>query len=152
MMDPTKLPAPPSRLLVVGVLVAHLLAGVAAGIALDRLVLLDWGRRPAGEWGMGRRGPWHMGREGAGHMQGRMLARIGQELDLTAEQREQVEAILPRHLAAFDSLRREMGPRLSALLDSTSAEVEAILTPDQRERWRRIRRQAPGSPEETKER
>ena len=58
----------------------------------------------------------------------------------TAEQRVQLEAILPRHVAAFDSLREELGTKLRALLDSSSTEIEAILTPEQRQKWEANRR------------
>jgi Spy/CpxP family protein refolding chaperone len=73
-------------------------------------------------------------------MHRRFSDRIARELDLTRDQREQFEAMLPRHEAAFDSLRTEMDSRLRTLLDSSAAEVERILTPEQKTKWEGIRR------------
>jgi hypothetical protein len=77
-------------------------------------------------------------------MQKHLADRISSDLALTPDQRGQLEMMLPRHLAAFDSLREEMGARLQTLLDSSSAEVETILTPEQRVKWAQNRRRFPG--------
>jgi hypothetical protein len=55
-----------------------------------------------------------------------------------------------------DSLLGSMGPRLKALMDSTNADIEALLTDEQRERFHEMqsrrhdvlirRRVAPGDP------
>ena len=132
----------PSRVVIVAILAAHLLAGFAAGVALDRFVL-HHRHGPFAGMGPGRGGPPEDPAARAA-MQKHMADRISSDLDLTAAQRAQIETMLPRHLAAFDSLRKEMGTRLQGLLDSSSAEVETILTPEQRVKWAENRRRFPG--------
>ena len=39
-----------------------------------------------------------------------------------------------------DSLLESMGPRLKALMDSTNADIEALLTEEQRERFREMQK------------
>lgn len=58
-------------------------------------------------------------------------------LDLTPEQQRQVGAILAD--SQRDALRREMMPRALALLDRTHTRISAVLTPEQRERFERLR-------------
>lgn len=120
-------------------IVAAFLAGLWGGVAVDHYL---WRGRPGGPLGgMGPdRGHGPEAPEQRAAMQRRMADRLTRELKLTPEQRQRVEVMLPRHMAAFDSLRREMAPRLQALLDSSSAEMEAILTPEQRVKWEENRR------------
>ena len=118
---------------------AAFLVGLWGGVAVDHYL---WRGRPGGPFGgMGPdRDHGVEGPEQRAAMQHRMADRLTRELKLTPEQHQQVEVMLPRHMAAFDSLRREMAPRLQSLLDSSSAEVEAILTPEQRVKWAENRR------------
>jgi xanthine/CO dehydrogenase XdhC/CoxF family maturation factor len=53
-------------------------------------------------------------------------------LHLTVSQEHAVEAILARSRADAGRVLVEMAPRLAAILDSTDAEVRAVLTPAQR--------------------
>jgi hypothetical protein len=128
----------PSRALIGVILAAHLLAGFAAGLALDRFVL-HHRHGPFAGMGPGRGGPPESPAERA-TMQKHLADRISNDLALTPVQRGRLETMLPRHLAAFDSLRVEMGSKLQTLLDSSSAEVETILTPEQRVKWVENRR------------
>jgi hypothetical protein len=61
------------------------------------------------------------------------LARV---LDLDAEQQRAVAAILSRHQAEVDAAWHEMQPHVRATLDSTSAEIIAVLRPDQAAKYR----------------
>jgi len=140
----------PSRLLVVLMLVALFGAGMVAGVTLDRLVLHHRhgpfaGMGPSGAPGRGS--PEERAARRA-DMHRRLADRMSRELGLSPEQRQQLDAMLPRHEAAFDSLRAEMDVRLRTLLDSTGAEVERILTPDQKTKWEAVRRRfrEPGPP------
>lgn len=73
-------------------------------------------------------------------------------LDLTAEQRREVGAILERSRREADELRLEMGPRLRRMNRRTVEDISQVLTPEQRERFeehmarwdRRQRRFGPG--------
>ena len=57
-----------------------------------------------------------------------------EELDLTSEQRKQVDAVLERRRRQTDTLMRSTMPRLRAITDSMRAEIAAVLTPAQRTR------------------
>lgn len=54
-------------------------------------------------------------------------------LDLTPEQRVQVDAIMERRRKELDAFWEEHGPQLRAVMDSARAEVRGVLTPEQRE-------------------
>jgi len=139
------------------VLVLQALLGVVAGVVMDRYVFLRHHRHaflryhgapPAmmGPGGMGYRHPpgadggdWEFG------MRRRMVDRLSQELALSASQRERLDSLMERRAASFRRVREEMQPRLKALIDSSRAEIEGLLTPEQRERFRQLRaREKPG--------
>ena len=54
-------------------------------------------------------------------------------LELTDEQRVQVDAIMERRRAEVDAFWKEHGPQLRAITDSARAEIRTVLTPEQRE-------------------
>ena len=60
------------------------------------------------------------------------------DLDLTDEQRVQIRAIFEKHRPAIDSLLGEAMPKIRALRDSADTEIQAILTPEQRERFEKM--------------
>jgi Spy/CpxP family protein refolding chaperone len=88
-----------------------------------------------------------------GRAEERMLDRFSRELRLSDEQRGQVAAILESKRQRIDALRAEIRPKFQDIHASASAEIRAILTPDQqpafdaiearhnaqRERWRRYK-------------
>lgn len=53
-------------------------------------------------------------------------------LQLTDEQRVQVDAIMERRRAEVDAFWKEHGPQLRAITDSARAEMREVLTPEQR--------------------
>jgi Spy/CpxP family protein refolding chaperone len=59
-------------------------------------------------------------------------------LDLTDTQREQMRAIFEKHRPAIDSLMNESMPKIRALRDSADAEISALLTPEQREKFEKL--------------
>ncbi|HKY60161.1 MAG TPA: hypothetical protein VJP59_04040 [Gemmatimonadota bacterium] len=63
---------------------------------------------------------------------------FGPALDLSDEQQARVDSLLEDQREKADSLMAVMEPRLRALMDSTNAAIEAALTPEQRERFRRM--------------
>jgi Spy/CpxP family protein refolding chaperone len=60
-------------------------------------------------------------------------------LDLSADQRARVGEIMSSRRARTDSLWRADGARLRAVVDSTRAEIRAVLTPEQRAEYDRLR-------------
>lgn len=53
-------------------------------------------------------------------------------LQLTDEQRTEVDAIMERRRAEVDEFWDQHGPQLRAIMDSARAEMRAVLTPEQR--------------------
>lgn len=60
------------------------------------------------------------------------------ELGLTDDQRRQIEQIFARAQPRTDAVLNEMLPRLRAATDSINAEIQAVLTPEQRRRLGRV--------------
>jgi hypothetical protein len=99
-------------------------AGVAVGVAVDRLVLYRY-------YGA------DVITDGTGSGTARRLAR---ELDLSSAQQVEIDSIIARQMTAYDSLRNEYQPRVRALMLGTRAAIDSILTPAQRERLRAMSR------------
>jgi Spy/CpxP family protein refolding chaperone len=125
-VTPRRLRSP--ALLAAGTLVATFAAGAATGAAVERARAPD----PAQEAPLRVRGtPPIYGAAGP----------LAEQLELTVAQRDSIEAILTAERARADSLYREFRPRLRARMDSSTAAVEAVLTPEQRTEWMRMRRE-----------
>ena len=120
-----------SRLLALGLLLLAFVAGALGGVAADRVLARA---DPVAQRGVGPPGPGGPG--GAIFPRGLPLAR---QLDLTPEQRDQIEAILREERSKADSVLRAVRPVLQARYDSANASIRAVLTPEQRERFDRFR-------------
>lgn len=83
-----------------------------------------------GAFGLGvyhtRFGDWRSA-QGAARFQERILSRLAKELDLRAEQREKVEAVLKEAGQEFARLREEIGPRFRDIRDRTRDQIRAVL-------------------------
>jgi Spy/CpxP family protein refolding chaperone len=78
---------------------------------------------------------------GLARLGSRWLARsLDRRLDLTAEQRKQVDAIIADTAREAAALRRQMTPRMLEILERSRRRISALLTPEQRERFERFRR------------
>ena len=64
---------------------------------------------------------------------------IFDKLDLTAQQRTRIDGIMESRRALTDSLWQTDGARIRAAVDSTRAEIRAVLTPDQATEYDRLR-------------
>ncbi|HSD49975.1 MAG TPA: hypothetical protein VLG48_01110 [Candidatus Methylomirabilis sp.] len=80
-----------------------------------------------GWWGSGRRDPQRF--------QQFMLRRLTRELDLRAEQRQQVEAILRESGEAFTRLREEIRPQFQAIRERSRDRIRALLDPGQQAKF-----------------
>lgn len=67
--------------------------------------------------------------------------RLLDQVELTAEQRASIDAILDRRREQTDSVWSEARPTLRVIMDTTRAEIRAVLTPEQRETYDRLRRE-----------
>lgn len=133
-----------NRPAIVLALVATFLIGISLGLVSGFFISLQLHRPPAGfpgRWG----GPGDRGvLERVGGEVGRrvvrhalVMPRLREALDLTDEQVARIEPLV-------NETHRAMG----AARDSLRARIERVLTPEQRERWRRLeaRRGFPGEP------
>ena len=64
------------------------------------------------------------------------MAVIDGELDLTAEQRTRIGAILARRQESLDGVWQEIHPRIRSTIDSTVSEIAALLDSAQAVRFR----------------
>jgi len=65
--------------------------------------------------------------------------RLTRQLKLDAGQQNKVEQILIRTQNELRSLRQDFGPRFQAILLNTQTEISAVLTPEQRQRFDKLR-------------
>jgi Spy/CpxP family protein refolding chaperone len=98
-----------------------LVIGVLAGIAMDRAFLDDRFPRPPR-----RHGP-----------PGQHLPPEFSEMNLTAAQSRQIQAILDRNRPRTDAVLEQFVPRLRAVTDSVRTEIRAVLTPEQQKAFDR---------------
>jgi Spy/CpxP family protein refolding chaperone len=69
------------------------------------------------------------------------VERIGRDLDLSAEQKEKIQAVLDKHQPTMDSLWTELRqrfPQLDSERVAVRQEVFSLLTPDQQARYTAI--------------
>jgi hypothetical protein len=107
-----------SKTLAIALLLAVFVAGGAAGWAAS-----TWSRRAAPRLG---RSPTAMAQ---------FLAR---RLDLSPEQQDSVRAILARNNVRQQAIWRDVRPRFDSLRTAVRSEINALLTPAQQERHRRL--------------
>lgn len=100
-----------ARAIVGSLVLIALIAGVAAGVAGARALA----PRPTIRAGLG-------------------MAPVLDELELTADQRREAEAILERSAPRSRAIMVELAERLGAVADSVDAELRVILTAEQRAR------------------
>ena len=106
-------------LLVVGSFAAMFAAGAFAGVAWERARTTEPKFRILVDGGQAR-------------MEG------FEELGVTDAQRQRVDDVFRRAQPRTDAVLKEMLPRLRAVTDSVNAEVQAVLTPEQRRRLGRM--------------
>lgn len=107
-----------------GAIVALFVVGVLVGVLGTHAFYLHELRQPGGLAAFGTR----------------LLAReLKHRLDLDPRQQAQVEQILADTRAESAALRREMMPRVLAILDRAHSRIDAVLTPPQRAEFEHYR-------------
>jgi Spy/CpxP family protein refolding chaperone len=122
-----------ARLLSIALLLAVFVAGAFTGVAADHLWLLHR-LAPRVHGPAGPHGP----PGSPGHRARDVHGELARRLDLTPAQRAKLDTIFARRGPRVDSIMRSMRPVLESELDATHAEVEAVLTPEQRVEFRKI--------------
>ena len=65
--------------------------------------------------------------------------RLNARVHLDPEQHRKVDQILTNTEGDLKALRREFAPRFVAILTNAESEISAVLTPEQRERFKKFR-------------
>jgi Spy/CpxP family protein refolding chaperone len=120
--SPLPSPARSTRLLAVGVIVVVALAGIMAGVALDRTVLRQRGWTPRGSLARGERRT----------APSRPSAMLGADLKLTEEQAVRIDTLIERQMRGFREIRQSTQPAIDSLMAQTRRAMDSILTPAQR--------------------
>ena len=86
-------------------------------------------------------GPGMGGEPGAGGpIPLQLIERMASSLELTDDQRTELDRILEDNRQKMISLRQDVQPRQRAIADSTRMAIEALFTPEQMRRYREFRR------------
>jgi Spy/CpxP family protein refolding chaperone len=104
-------------------------AGVAVGFFVRHQI--PWGPGPHG-LAVGGPPPGHPG------VRGRMLERLDRELKLTPDQHARIDSVLTRRESDLHALMTETRPRFDSIAARTRAEIQAVLTPEQRGEFEKI--------------
>lgn len=120
-----------SKLIGLAMLVAVFVAGGLGGAAFSRVL-------EAGEPARAAAGNCERGGPGGGRGRGGPSTLLLQQVDLTADQRARIEAIMERGHQRIDAFWDTDGKRLRGIVDSTRAEIRAQLTPAQRAEYDRL--------------
>lgn len=120
---------PTPRLVAALVLALVAVSGVLCGVALDRLVLSPHWRGRAWAFGpRGARSPEELRREAR--------TRFARELQLTPDQSARIDTIMAHQLVRMRAIRDSVRPSLDSVIVDTRRQIEAVLTPEQRQRFR----------------
>jgi Spy/CpxP family protein refolding chaperone len=116
-----------SRWIALAVLSAIFLAGAALGAAALAVLSDDRQEQPErpqpdGRWGGPPGGP-----------------SIFDQIGLTAEQKAGMDSIMERRRRQMDAFWEEHNPEVRAIIDSARAEVDRLLTPEQRQQYQEFR-------------
>ncbi len=101
---------------------AAFIGGVFVGIAGDHFYLFHRRRPPFGQF-----------------VTRRIVERLDRELNLTSQQRADVQRIIDQHHARIDAVMTGIQPQVHGELEAANAEIEKILTPQQREQFGKMR-------------
>ena len=79
------------------------------------------------------------GRGGPELMRQRIIGHLDRELNLTPPQHEQIGAILNRHHKRMMELTEGIHPQIRQEIETANREIEAVLTPEQRTKYEKMR-------------
>ncbi|MGH7542151.1 MAG: hypothetical protein ACRELC_14245 [Gemmatimonadota bacterium] len=111
-------------------------AGAAAGVAADRLDVLPAFARSE-ERESDRSDDGRDDRDGREERQ-TTIERFADELELSSEQRSEIDGILDHYRTSMRGLWHEYRPRYRSLVDSVRTRIEIVLTPEQVTQYRAL--------------
>jgi Spy/CpxP family protein refolding chaperone len=127
----------PPRWLAAIVIGAIVVASVVAGVAIDR-VLLRAPARPPMFADTGFHPLSSVLRSPTPEERRRIRSDLSRELNLTPAQDSAFDAIMMQRAVEFSALREEIRPRVERLVSDVRSDMEQVLTPEQRERFRQL--------------
>lgn len=113
-----------NALLAALLLIATFATGVVAGVAGDRIVLVRDARI--------------LPREGMRFVSSRIVRAMDRELDLSDAQRADVERLLAERQKRIETVWIEIRPQMRAEIEKTNREIEAVLTEEQKPKFRQM--------------
>lgn len=63
------------------------------------------------------------------------LAKIDQELKLTADQKAELKTILTEQMEKLQAVYKEIEPKVQGIREESRGKMRAVLTPEQRTKW-----------------
>ena len=127
-----------SHVLVALLLSATFAAGIAGGVAADRL----WLRPAAAAAEEGerrdRRADEKEDRSDGDDEEDTVIERFSEELGLSARQEARIDTILEHYRESMHRLRKEVRPRYESLVDSARTRIEGVLDSAQARRYRQL--------------
>ncbi len=106
-------------------IIGSFIGGLVVGVGGDRVWLIRNGRlRPP--------------RDMMQKMSERIVNHLDHELNLTPAQKSEITQIIDRHRARIDAIWAAVRPQTRQEIDATNAEIERVLTPDQRTKFRSL--------------
>jgi len=106
--------------------VVAFVAGLFIGVAGDHLFFLHRHETRRGQFGARQ-----------------IVDRLDRELHLTSQQKTQIQGILDRHRARIDAIMSNVRPQMRLEIDAGNAEIERLLTPQQREQFQHLKMRLP---------
>jgi hypothetical protein len=114
-----------TRTTAVVVVIVVFVAGILVGVAGDHLYLIHNGRL--------------FPRRASHFAADRMAEHLGRELQLSPQQKTQVQQIIERHRAKIDATMSSIRPQVRQEIDATNAEIDKILNAEQKTKFAKLR-------------
>jgi len=73
-----------------------------------------------------------------------MRAEFARQLHLTPDQQARIDTIMQRRMAVLDSIRKTTMPQIRSLIGATQAQIDSVLTPEQRDKFQSLRQHRRG--------
>jgi len=124
-VTPPRATSTSTKLVATIVVLVAFAGGLVIGVVADRLWMMHHGPGP-------HRVAIHV-------ITARVLSRLDNELHLTPQQHQEVKQILDAHAARIQAISEGMHPQIRREVERNNAEIEQVLTPDQRQKFDKLK-------------